>query len=227
MSLPISSRPGSVLARRPLHFIVLADCSGSMAADGKIQALNTAMREAIPHLVDVTRQNPHAEVRVRAIAFGNGARWHLADAVPVEQVTWIDLSASGYTDLGAALDLLSSALTTPPMEERALPPAIVLISDGMPTDAYRPALDRLLALPWGQRSVRSAIGIGRDADQETLRSFLSQDQAEPLSASNPEQLIRMVRWASVHASQVASTVTPTRRYGPTAMDADDISEVVW
>ena len=34
----ISKRPGGELASRPLHFIWLADCSGSMSIDGKIQA---------------------------------------------------------------------------------------------------------------------------------------------------------------------------------------------
>jgi len=40
----MSRRPGSELASRPLHFIWIADSSGSMEQDGKIQALNTAIR---------------------------------------------------------------------------------------------------------------------------------------------------------------------------------------
>ena len=43
----MGKRPGGELAARPLHFIWIADCSGSMAVDGKIQSLNTAIREAI------------------------------------------------------------------------------------------------------------------------------------------------------------------------------------
>src|SRR5262245_14819027 len=62
MTAAMNARPGTSLARRPLHFIVVADCSGSMASDGKMQALNTALRETIPHLVDVAAQNPHADV---------------------------------------------------------------------------------------------------------------------------------------------------------------------
>ena len=34
----MAKRPGGELATRPLHFIWIADCSGSMATDGKIQA---------------------------------------------------------------------------------------------------------------------------------------------------------------------------------------------
>ncbi len=49
----MSKLPGGALASRPLHFIWVADCSGSMSVDGKIQALNNAIREAIPHMQQV------------------------------------------------------------------------------------------------------------------------------------------------------------------------------
>ena len=49
----MTMRPGGELATRPLHFIWIADCSGSMAVDGKIQSLNTAIKEAIPNMQQV------------------------------------------------------------------------------------------------------------------------------------------------------------------------------
>ena len=64
-------RPGGELATRPLHFIWLADCSGSMGSDGKIQALNTAIREAVPHMQRVADENPNAHVLVRAVKFAS------------------------------------------------------------------------------------------------------------------------------------------------------------
>ena len=39
---PKRRRPGGKLAARPLHFIWLLDCSGSMHFDGKMAALNNA-----------------------------------------------------------------------------------------------------------------------------------------------------------------------------------------
>lgn len=227
----MAERPGSELATRPLHFILLADCSGSMATDGKMQALNLAIRETIPHLIDVGDTNPHAQLLVRCLAFSTGARWHIGDPTPPEQLDWTDLSSGGYTDLGQALTLLTSELTMPPMERRALPPAIVLVSDGMPTDDYRQALAALEAEPWGARSVRIAVGIGRDADHEMLVAFMGGQGAEPVTASNPEQLVAAIRWASTHVSRVASTVAPDP--GAPALPlapvfaSDDVSEVVW
>ena len=224
-------RPGARLAQRPLHFFILADCSGSMAADGKMRALNAAIKEALPHLSDVADGNPHAQLLLRCIAFSTGARWHLEQPTPGEDLEWTDLTSSGYTDLSAGLDLLRSVLTVPPMESRALPPAIVLISDGMPTDDYTEALERLEAEPWGARAVRIAVGIGRDADHEMLVRFMGDPDAEPVRANNPEDLVAAIRWASTHVSRVASALAPAApepvfSRAPHAADAD-ASEVVW
>lgn len=207
------TRPGGPIASRPLHFIWLADCSGSMAYDGKIQALNAAVREALPHMRAVAAQNTNATVLVRAVRFSTGAEWHVRRPVPVESFSWRDLQAQGLTDLGAGLRLVTAELQVPPMPERALAPVLVLVSDGCPTDDYEPALRDLLATPWGGRAVRLAVGIGRDADREVLGEFMSTDGAEPLRANSPESLVRHIRWASTIA---LDAVAAARGAGPDA-----------
>jgi uncharacterized protein YegL len=105
----------------------------------------------------------------------------------------------------------------------------VLISDGMPTDDYRSALHRLLQLPWGRRSVRMAVAIGRDADQSTLREFIGDPRVPPVSAANPEQLVRGLRWAGTQVAAAASSIAPM----PTTPDdlvvagSEDGSGVIW
>ena len=49
---------------------------------------------------------------------------------------WCDLSPEtlARTNLGAALRLVADEMKMPPLSPRSLPPAIVLISDGRPTD---------------------------------------------------------------------------------------------
>jgi uncharacterized protein YegL len=225
----MTERPGAQLARRPLHFFLLADCSGSMAASGKMTALNTAIREVLPHLAETSHSNPHAEVSVRAIGFSTGARWHVETPTHPDELVWQDLEPGGYTDLGAGIDLLCSALTVPPMEERALPPAVVLVSDGMPTDDFSEAMERLLALPWGARAVRMAVAIGQDAAYDTLTRFIADPTIEPVTASNPEQLMMALRWATVHVARAASSLAAV---GPppiqvAAWPADDDEETVW
>jgi uncharacterized protein YegL len=200
-----------------------------MAAGGKMAALNTAIREVLPHLTETSASNPHAEVAVRAIGFGTGARWHVAEPTHPDELAWEDLVAGGYTDLGAAIDLLRDALTVPPMEERALPPAIVLISDGMPTDDFAESLAKLLAMPWGARSVRMAVAIGQDANYDVLASFIDDPAIEPVTASNPEQLLMALRWATVHVARAASSLAPMPPppVQVTAWSARDGEETVW
>src|SRR5213082_1027168 len=89
--LCMTTRPGGELATRPLHFIWIADCSGSMAVDGKIQSLNTAIKEAIPHMQDVADENPNAQVLVRAVKFSDGAQWHVSQRTNIADFKWEDL----------------------------------------------------------------------------------------------------------------------------------------
>jgi len=169
--------PNVRLSNRPLHFIYLCDCSGSMAAQGKMQALNQAIRQSLPGMAEVARQNPEARVLVRAVSFADRAAWHLAEPTPVEQLEWRDLQAGGITAMGEALQLVATALQSPPMEERALPPVLVLISDGQPTDDFDRGLATLMRQPWAQKAVRLAIAMGHDADLEVLQQFIGPETA--------------------------------------------------
>jgi uncharacterized protein YegL len=198
-------RPGGELATRPLHFIWIADCSGSMKSGGKMQSLNNAIREAIPHMQAVADENPNARVLVRALKFSDGAHWHISDPTPVADFRWLDLSADGQTDMGRALTLLAEQLKIPPMTDRALPPVLVLISDGQPTDNFERGLKTLLEQPWGKKAVRIAIAIGEDADLEVLQQFIGNTEMKPLQANNPEALVRQIKWVSTAVLQAASS----------------------
>ncbi|MCK6515691.1 VWA domain-containing protein [Myxococcota bacterium] len=209
--------PGGPLATRPLHFIFIADCSGSMAGD-KIQALNHAIREAIPHMRDVARGNPNAEVLVRSVKFSAGAQWHQSQATNVEAFEWKDLSAGGMTDMGQALTLVAGTLKTPPMPERALPPVLVLVSDGEPTDDFDSGLRTLLAEPWGKKAVRLAIAIGEGARLDVLQRFIGHNELQPLQANNAEQLVRFIRWASTAVLQAASAPASQTQAAPAGVN---------
>lgn len=198
-------RPGARLAGRPLHFVFLLDGSGSMAVDGKIEALNQAVRDALPHLRDLASQNPFVEIFVRAIVFADGSHWHIPEPTPVHDVPWPPVVAGGYTDLGSALTKVADVLRVPPMETRAFPPVLVIISDGRPTDDFESGLQRLMSEPWGRRAVRLAIAIGADADLDVLARFIGDPGIPPFSAHDPEQLAYLVRFVSTAASQLASS----------------------
>jgi len=210
-------RPGGELATRPLHFIWVADCSTSMKNNGKMDALNTAIRDAIPHMIRVAEENPNADVMVRAISFASGANWHVEEPVHIDEFRWNDLQAHGVTDMGKAFHLLKDALKMPPMTDRALPPVLVLITDGQPTDDYSDGLKELLKQPWGRKAVRLGIGIGRSANERVLKEFIDNDDIKVLQADNAEELVEYIKWvstvvlkaASSPASQTEEAVSPT------------------
>ena len=203
----MNRRPGGEMATRPLHFIWIAGCSGSMGIDGKIQALNNAIREAIPHMQEVADENPNAQVLVRALRFSTGAQWHITQPTPINDFKWENLEADGVTDLGRALHMVAEQLRIPPMTDRALPPVLVLISDGQPTDDFNAGLKALLKEPWGKKAVRVAIAIGEDADHEILQKFIGNPEFQPLQANNPEALKNKIKWTSTVVLKAASAPT--------------------
>lgn len=196
-------RPGGELASRPLHFFWLVDCSGSMISEGKMGIVNNTIQECIPEMESEADNNPNAQLLIRALQFSTGASWITANPVPVEDYAWEALEASGVTDMGKAFELLAAQLGIPPMPTRALPPVIVLLSDGQPTDDYKKGLDKLKALPWFKKAVKIAISIGRDADDDVLSEFTNNRELV-LQANNPTALVKMIKWASTTASMVSA-----------------------
>ena len=200
MSDMIPRRPGGRMASRPLHFIWLADGSGSMRVDGKIQALNNAIREAIPHMRSAARETPHATVFVNAIRFADEAVWMGEKLTPVSEFKWQDIEANGVTSMGQALTMVGDVLQPPLMTDRALPPVIALVTDGLPTDDFQAGLDHLMSKPWGRQAMRIVVAIGEDSAsneaQEIFRAFMGNDSLRPFHANNPEALAEQIRWVS-------------------------------
>ena len=194
--------PGGELATRPLHFIWICDCSGSMDGE-KIHTLNAAIEEALPAMRDVAEQNAYANVLVRTLHFSSSAQWVNRDPVPVADFKWFDIEADGVTDMGKALSMVADELKIPPMEDRALPPVLVLVSDGQPTDDFESGLKKLMDQPWGKKAVRIAIAVG-DADTEVLQRFIGNTEVKPLVAKNAPALVKQIKWISTAVTQAAS-----------------------
>lgn len=216
--------PGGAYASRPKHFIWLLDCSTSMRTDGKIEALNAAVDAAIPAMLGAAETNSEAQLLVRVVKFATGADWHVADPTPIGDFHWSHLEAGGETHMGKAFALVAEELRALDTASRLLPPALVLVSDGQPTDHWRQPLDLLLSLPWGARAERYAIAIGRDADQAVLQRFINDPERRPLRADNPEALVSTLRWVS---TSVAGTNPDHAPPHPPQPDYDGGGKSVW
>lgn len=220
-------RLGGRVARRPLHFFWLLDTSGSMAADGKIQALDFAVRDGIPALRDAAAANPGVELLVRAVAFGSTLRHLVGEPTPVDALRWpgVTVEDRGLTELGPALAWLAGEMQALGEANRGFAPAVVLVSDGQPTDLTRPTfregLAMLLAQPWGKSAVRLSVAIGSDANTHMLAEFMAPSPTPPLRAGNPDQLAEAIRFVSIAAVQsstvgrMPSVTVPTTSSPPT------------
>lgn len=198
--------PNAGIAKRTMHFIWLVDCSSSMEGR-KISMLNEAIKNALPATRDAASENPHVEIKMRVIKFADKAEWLIKTPTPLDDFEWTDLTTSGLTAMGAALDLLSESLTIESLGARNLRPVFVLITDGYATDDFKGAISRLLANPWGKKAVKIGIGIGAsqsDFDYTNLERFIDNSEIPVLNSRNPEELKKYIQWASTYVTSIVS-----------------------
>jgi uncharacterized protein YegL len=124
--------------------------------------------------------------------------------------------------MGQAFTLLAADLQNLDGANRMLPPQVILVSDGKPTDDWRGGLQALFSTSWGQRAIRQAIAIGQDADQETLRKFIDNSERPVIRADNAEQLVRYFRYVSTSVATAApGKEMPKPEAPPTGQLFDD------
>lgn len=191
---------------RPLPVIVLADVSGSMGVEGKIQALNHAMREMISSFVD--EDDLRAQIQVAVVTFGGDAKLHLP-LTPADQTTWADMSAGGGTPMGEAFAKATAMLEDRGViPSRAYRPTVVLLSDGQPTDAWKAPLDALLQSERGKKAFRLALAIGADADEGVLKAFLADPEARVFRADEARQVRQFFRFVSMSVTSRSRSANP-------------------
>ena len=107
--------------------------------------------------------------------------------------------------MGAAFRAVAEALSPDRLERRALRPAILLITDGLPTDppgGFEQGLTALLGTAAGRSALRLAVAIGRDANSEPLDRFRSQD-VPVLVADGTDEIADRLVTASIAVSRMS------------------------
>lgn len=151
--------------RMPVLFLI--DTSMSMAGCpiGELHEGLKAFKKAL-------MRNPVARRRIEVSIVTFGEKAELAqDFISVEQFEPPHLGTSGGTAMGAGLDLGLDQLSTcrARYREVGIPcykPFVFLMTDGAPTDSWQRAAGRIHVHAPEFRFV--AIGVGPDADMETL-----------------------------------------------------------
>ena len=162
------------IPRRVMPLIFMVDTSSSMGG-AKIAALNTAIRESLNEVSEISKNNCDTQIKVAALEFSNDAQWMYPKMTDSESFVWQDLQAGGLRSLGAAIDELNNKLSkthgfmSEPHGMRA--PVIILFTDGEPTDDYKHALEEIKNNEWFKVALKIAIAIGDDANKDVLAEF--------------------------------------------------------
>ena len=193
---------------RPLPVILLADVSGSMFAEGKIEALNEAVREMISSFAQ--EDDLRAEIHLAVITFGGTARLH-TPLQPARDIRWTALSADGETPLGAALKLAADLIEdSNQIPSRASRPTVLLVSDGQPTGSWTDELTRLTQDGRAQKADRIALAIGADADEEMLRRFLADPEKRVFRAEDAGKIKSFFRFVTMSVTTRSRSANPNQ-----------------
>ena len=187
---------------KPMPVILVLDNSGSMSGE-KIDSLNAAVH----NMLDSFRSSTCAEAvfDIAVVTFGTGIHLfqkledvsaiHWRD-IPISDVNecknltgrWDNPNARG-TPLGATLRLVKAMIEDKTIiPSRAYRPAVILVSDGHPTDGWIVALQDFVQDGRSAKCDRWAMAIGRDADAAVLGKFIE-------GVTNPDGSPRMLLYA--------------------------------
>ena len=183
----------AVQKARPLPVIILADTSGSMSDQGKIEALNAAIKDMIATFSEEGRQQ--AEIQLVIVTFGGSeAAVHLP-LIPAHEIhDFQEMKAAGPTPMGGAFNLVTRLLEDKEkIPSRAYRPALVLLSDGRPTDDWAKGFKALCDSDRAQKATRFAMAIGSDADESMLRDFVNDDEAPVFKTNQARDIHRFFR----------------------------------
>lgn len=191
--------------RRTMTLFFVIDKSGSMQGN-KIGAVNDAVVNVLPMLDEISTANPDAEIKVAALEFSTGTNWLYNEPKLASDFVWQDVQAEGLTSLGAACIELNNKLSRSGFMQSAsgsFAPAIILLSDGGPTDDFEKGISTLKNNNWFKAAIKIAIAIGDDADKEVLTKFTGTNEAV-FTVHNIEALKQIIRVVAVTSSQIGS-----------------------
>ena len=207
---------------RPLPVIVAVDRSGSMGVDGKIDALNMALKNFVASLQGDS--NSKAEIQVALYSFGQDTATCDISLTSVDNITNVPVyEADGRTPMGMAFKEMKELIENREyIPSRAYKPTIVIITDGIPTDDYRIPMEALIKDGRSSKAFRMAMAIGEDADRDMLAEFVS-DPEYLVSGDKARDIVKFFKYVTMSVTSRTRSQSPDNPVIP-PYPADDTIE---
>ncbi len=213
---------------KKLPVILLLDVSSSMSGE-KIDSLYDSVTDMLQAFEEANIQEKMIDVAI--ITFGEEVLLH-TPYTPVNELRKAGVGrfhAAGSTPMGTALKMVKGMIedkdTTPSHIYR---PAVVLVSDGAPTDNWEQPMDAFIHNGRSAKCQRFAVAIGSDANRDILRRFCGGDDTL-FCAEGASDIVDAFSQISMSVSTRAASSNPSRMATPsdasfdsnTAQDEDD------
>lgn len=200
---------GETPPRREMLLFFLIDKSGSMGGS-KIGSVNDAIENVLPMIAEISDNNTDAEIKVAALEFSNTTNWLYDEPKLANEFIWQKVQAGGMTSLGEACVELSKKLSRTngyvvksETGSGYYAPAVILLSDGGPTDNFDAGIKTLQSNTWFKNAIKIAIAIGDDADESVLETFTGSKEAV-VRVKNIDALKTMIKVIAITSSQIGS-----------------------
>jgi uncharacterized protein YegL len=187
--------------RTPL--VLVLDCSGSMEGE-RIAALNAGLVT----LEAAMKNDPTTSTRGRVMVIQFGGDDEISQGVWQDAIEFVapTLEANGRTPTGAAITSALEAIEAQKAELKAAGiaykrPILMLMSDGEPTDEWESAAKACKAAEAANKVTVFSIGIGDDANLETLGCFTTKVAVR----INGLQFKELFVWLSASVKAVSQT----------------------
>jgi uncharacterized protein YegL len=111
--------------------------------------------------------------------------------------------------MGEAFDIAQNMIEDRDVvPSRAYRPTLVLVSDGLPTDDWQTPLKSLLDSERASKAMRFAMGIGEDADKETLKAFLGGQEGRVFEAHEAREIRKFFQWVTMSVTSRSRSANP-------------------
>jgi uncharacterized protein YegL len=205
---------------RPLPVIIAVDRSGSMGSNGKIEALNIALKDFINSLKE--ENSNKAEIHIALFSFGGESATCDIPFTSISQISISPYQANGRTPMGESFVLIKNLIEDrEQIPSRSYKPTIVLLTDGIPTDAYESPMNDLVNDGRSSKAFRLAMAIGDDADHNMLSKFVSTPEYK-VTGESARDIKKFFKFVTMSVTQRMRSQMPDMLQVPIIPDDDTL-----